>query len=215
MEHTTKGVDLIAPVSPSLLQAYLSFWPLKLRRDVLVGMAFNTKTHPLCSVVKTWANWVHFCFISLETPSKPRSASVYLVNESIAILTWLVPEITGTPTNVLYDVNCRPSCDSFSGCENKTCNSDVNGQLTGEGLKTTIFTAANLASFVNYTCKITAKNRVSKIAAAKTQASESERSVTYVTLRTKGSGKFIQPDIKMGSSLIPLHFMGTLIKRKE
>ncbi|XP_067048824.1 ephrin type-B receptor 1-B-like isoform X1 [Acropora muricata] len=122
-----------------------------------------------------------------DTPSKPRSASVYFVNESSAILTWFVPEITGTQTNVSYDVNCRPSCEYFSGCENKTCNSDINGQLTGEGLKTTMFTAANLASFVNYTCKITAKNRVSEIAAAKTQASESEGTVTYVNLRTKGT----------------------------
>ena len=135
------------------------------------------------------ANRVHFCFTSLETPSKPRSASVYFVNESSTILTWLVPENTGTPNNVSYDVNCRPSCEYVSGCEKETCNSDINGQLAG--LKTTIFTLANLASFVNYTCKITAKNRVSKIAAAKTQASESERSVTYVTLRTKGSGKLV------------------------
>ena len=192
MEHTTKGEDLIAPVSPSLLRAYLAFWPLKLPRHVLVGMALNTKRRQLCSVITgTQANWVRFCFTSLETPSKPRSASVYFVNESSTILTWLVPEITGTPTNVSYDVNCRRSCEYVSGCEKETCNSDINAQLTGEGLKTTNFTAANLASFVDYTCKITAKNRVSKIAAAKTQASESERSVTYVTLRTKGSGKFI------------------------
>ena len=128
--------------------------------------------------------------------------SVYFVNVSSAILTWLIPEITGTPTKVWYDVNCRPSCEYFSGCEKETCISDINGQLTGEGLKTTIFTAANLPSFVNYTCKITATNRVSKIAAAKTQASESERSVTYVNLRTKGSGKFIQLGIKMGSSVL-------------
>ena len=113
-----------------------------------------------------------------------------------------------------YDVNCRPSCEYFSGCENKTCNSDINGQLTGEGLKTTMFTAANLASFVNYTCKITAKNRVSKIAAAKTQASESEGTITYVNLRTKGSGKFVQPDVMIGSSLVPVYFMGKFILKK-
>ena len=165
--------------------------------------------------MKTYANCIHFCFTSLVTPSKPRSASVYFVNESSAILIWLVPEITGTPTNVSYEVNCRPSCEYFSGCEKETCNSAINSQLTGKGLKTTIFTAKNLASFVNYTCKITAKNRVSKIADAKTQASESERSVTYVNLRTKGSGKSIQLGIKMGSSLVPLHFMGNFIKRKE
>ena len=188
MEHTTKEEYLIAPLSPFLLQAYLAFSPLKLRRDVFVGRAMNTKRHQLCSVIRTKANRVHFCFTSLETPSKPRNASVYFVNESSAILTWLVPEITGTQTNVSYDVNCRPSCEYFSGCEVKTCNSDIDGQLTGEGLKTTIFTAKNLASFVNYTCKITAKNRVSKIAAAKIQT---DLSVTYVNLRTKGSGKFI------------------------
>ncbi|XP_067029890.1 ephrin type-A receptor 5-like [Acropora muricata] len=73
-----------------------------------------------------------------ETPSKPRSASVYLVNESSAILAWLVPEITGTPTNVSYDVNCRPSCEYSSGCEKETCDSDINSQLTGKGLKKTI-----------------------------------------------------------------------------
>ena len=90
----------------------------------------------------------------------------------------------------------------------------MNGQLTGEGLKTTMFTAANLASFVNYTCKITAKNRVSKTAAAKTQAPESGRSVTYVNLTTKGSGKFMQPGIKLGSSLVSPYFMGKFIKKE-
>ena len=160
-------------------------------------MALNAKRHQLFIRVKVRirvrvrANWIHLCFTSLETPSKPRSASVYLVNESSAILAWLVPEITGTPTNVSYDVNCRPSCEYSSGCEKETSDSDINSQWTGKGLKKTIFTAKNLASFVNYTCKITAKNRVSKIAAAKAQASESERSITYVSLRTKGSGKFI------------------------
>ena len=178
-------------------------------------MALNTKRHQLCSGVRTSGNWVNFCFTSLETPSKPRSASVYFVNESSAILTWLIPEITGTQTNVWYDVNCRPSCENFSGCEKETCDSDIDSQLTGEGLETTIFTAANLASFVNYTCKITALNRVSKITAAKIQASKSEQSFTYVTLKIKGSGKFIQPDIKMGSSLVPLHFRGKFNKRKE
>ena len=73
-----------------------------------------------------------------------------------------------------------------------------------------MFTAANLASFVNYTCKITAKNRVSKIAAAK-----SEGTVTYVNLRTKGTGKFVEPDIMIGSSLVPLYFMGKFIKIKK
>ena len=111
-----------------------------------------------------------------------------------------------------YDVNCRPSCEYFSGCEKETCASEINSQLTGKGLKTTIFTAKNLASFVNYTCKITAENRVSKIAAATTQAPESGRSVTYVNLRTKGSGKFMQPGIKLGSSLVFPYFMGKFIK---
>ena len=51
MEHTTKGEDLIAPVSPPVLQAYLAFWPFKLPIDVLVGKAMNTKRRLLCSVI--------------------------------------------------------------------------------------------------------------------------------------------------------------------
>ena len=150
------------------------------------------------------------------TPSEPQNASVYFLNDSSAVLTWLPPKITGTATNVSYHVHCLTSCKYFgSDCEDQTCNSGIDDQFTSKGLYTTIFTATKLTSFVNYTCKITAKNRVSKIAAAKIQTSESEQSVTYVTLRTNGSGKFIQPGIKMGSSLVPLHFMGKFIQRKE
>ena len=126
------------------------------------------------------------------TPSEPRNASVYFLNDSSAVLTWLPPKITGTATNVSYEVHCLTSCEYFgSDCEDQTCNSGIDGQFTSKGLNTTIFTATKLTSFVNYTCKITAKNRVSKIAAAKIQASESEQSVTYVYLRTNGSGKLI------------------------
>ena len=136
-------------------------------------------------------------FDPLETPSEPRSASVYFVNESSAVLTWLLPEITGTPIDMSYDVTCQKSCEYFgSDCDYQTCNSGIDGQFTAEGLNTTIFTATNLAPFVNYSCKITAKNRVSQRAESKTKAADGERnSFTYVNLTTKGSGKLIEPDI--------------------
>ena len=53
MEHITKEEDLIVPVSPSLLQAYLALWHLKLPRDVLVDLALNTKRYQLCSGIRT------------------------------------------------------------------------------------------------------------------------------------------------------------------
>ncbi|XP_067050795.1 ephrin type-B receptor 1-B-like isoform X2 [Acropora muricata] len=128
-------------------------------------------------------------FNCTETPSEPRSASVYFVNESSAVLTWLLPEITGTPIDMSYDVTCQTSCEYFgSVCDDQTCNRGIDGQFTAEGLSTTIFTATSLAPFVNYTCKITAKNRVSKRADSKTEATDGERnSFTYVNVTTKGS----------------------------
>ncbi|XP_044178241.1 ephrin type-B receptor 4-like, partial [Acropora millepora] len=128
-------------------------------------------------------------FNCTETPSEPRSASVYFVNESSAVLTWLLPEITGTPIDMSYDVTCLTSCEYFgSHCDCQTCNRGIDNQFKAEGLNTTIFTATNLAPFVNYTCKITAKNRVSKRAESKTKATNGERnSFTYVNLTTKGS----------------------------
>ena len=153
------------------------------------------------------ANCVHLCFFApTEAPSEPRSASVYFVNESSAVLIWQLPEITGTPINVSYDVNCLRSCEYYgSDCDDQTCNSDIDGQLKAEGIKTTIFTATNLAPFINYTCKITAKNRVSKMAELKTRATDGERTAgfTYVNLTTKGSGKLVESvsDIFMASLL--------------
>ena len=96
-----------------------------------------------------------------------------------------------------YDVTCLTSCEYFgSDCDYQTCNRGIDGQFTAEGLNATIFTATNLAPFVNYTCKITAKNRVSKRAESKTKATIGERnSSTHVNLTTKGSGKLFEPDI--------------------
>ena len=146
-------------------------------------------------------------FDLLETPSEPQNASVFFFNESSAVLTWLLPGITGTPIDMSYDVTCQKSCEYFgSDCDDQTCNRGIDGQFTAEGLNTTIFTATNLAPFVNYTCKITAKNRVSKRAESKTRATNGERnSFTYVNLTTNGSGKLVEPDKFMGSLLVSLH----------
>ena len=138
------------------------------------------------------------------TPSEPRNASVSFVNESSAVLTWLRPEITGTLTNVSYDIYCLTSCAYFDiDCEGQTCNSGIDRKLTSKGLNTTTFTATNLGSFVNYTCIITAKNRVSKMAEAATQTTDTKRTFTYVNLRTKGSGKLVESDIFVGPWLVP------------
>ena len=106
-----------------------------------------------------------------------------------------------------YDVTCQTSCEYFGNdCDDQTCNRGIDGQFTQEGLSATIFTATKLAPFVNYTCKITAKNRVSKRVESKTKATNGERnSFTYVNLTTKGSGKLVEPDIFMGSLLVSLH----------
>ena len=185
MKHSTKGEDLTALVSPSLLQRCLDFNQfLSCFPKFKTFVEIYTLTCHLRQKGNHRAVCIHLCFFApLETPSEPRSALVYFVNESSAVLTWLHPEITGTPINLSYDVNCQTSCQYFgSDCDDQKCNSGVDGQLTAEGLNTTIFTATNLAPFVNYTCKITAKNRVSKV------ATDSRRAFTYVNLTTNGSG---------------------------
>ena len=117
------------------------------------------------------------------------------VNESAAVITWFPPAVTGTQTDLMYDVDCRKSCTYFGeDCDDERCDSDFNALLqNAEGLRITNFTINNLASFVNYTCKVSAKNRVSEV---------SERSpfraianFTLVNLRTIGSGKSMR-DVK-------------------
>ena len=58
------------------------------------------------------------------------------------------------PIDVSYDVTCQTSSEYFGNdCDYQTCNRGIDGQFTAEALNTTIFTATNLAPFVNYTCK--------------------------------------------------------------
>ena len=155
--------------------------------------------------------FIYAFFTPLGPPSEPRNASASFVNESSAVLSWLPPAITRTQTKVWYDVNCLPSCKYDSDCEDKKCNSDVDRQLTAEGLKMTNFTALNLVPFVNYSCKITANNRVSKMPNAKLQTTGSKRTFTYVNFTTKGSGKLVEPDIFMGSLFVLLHYVIAVI----
>ena len=123
------------------------------------------------------------------------------VNESSAVITWLPPAVTGTKTDVLYDVDCRKSCIYFGeDCDDESCDSDFNALLKEvKGLKKSNLTVNNLGSFVNYTCKISAKNRVSEV--AERSPFRGTANFTLVHLRTVGSGKSMR-DVKTCSSRI-------------
>ena len=122
-------------------------------------------------------------------PSEPRDASVSFVSESSAVIRWLPPAVTGTKTDLLYDVDCRKSCIYFGeDCDDKSCDSHFNALLKeAKGLKNSNLTVNNLASFVNYTCKISAKNRVSEV--AERSPFRGIAKFALVNLRTRGSGK--------------------------
>ena len=92
----------------------------------------------------------------------------------------------GDQTHVYYDVDCRKPCanDDDNECVDKKCKSFV----TKEGLNVTHVVVTNLSSFVNYTFKIYAKNRVSKVAK---QRHRVEGNFATISVRTNGSSKFM------------------------
>ena len=93
--------------------------------------------------------------------------------------------MTGDQTHVFYDVDCRKPCEDHDKCVNKVCGSDVIFTPKKEGLNVTHVIIGNLSSFVVYTMKIFAKNRVSELAKIKYGI---EANLTEITVRTKGSG---------------------------
>ena len=118
-------------------------------------------------------------------PSEPRDVNVSFVNQSSAVITWLSPAIIGSQTPVLYDVNCKKSCEDYGkDCVDETCGSGVS--YAQRGLNMTQAVITNLNSFVNYTCKIVAKNRVSEVAERKHRITASFASISF---RTEGSSK--------------------------
>ena len=102
-------------------------------------------------------------------------------------MSWSPPATIGTKTDVLYDIVCQKSCDYYGkSCDHEGCHGEVSYLSRMEELNMTI---TNLASFVNYTCKISAKNRVSKVAERKYGV---KGNFTLVNLRTKGTGKLVR-----------------------
>ena len=96
----------------------------------------------------------------------------------------------GTETDVLYDIECQKSCDYYGkSCDDEECHGVVSFLFQMEELNMTNITITNLTSFVNYTCKITTKNRVSKVAERNHGV---KRNFTLINLRTKGTGKLLR-----------------------
>jgi len=129
-------------------------------------------------------------FSLLVLPTIPRSIDVAFVNQSAVELRWLPPAITGDQTDVYYDVDCRKSCedDDDKECLDEACESIVTYLPYQECLNVTRVMVTSLSSFVNYTFKIYAKNRVSEVAERRHRV---ERKFATITLRTNGSSKFV------------------------
>ncbi|CAH3035791.1 unnamed protein product [Pocillopora meandrina] len=103
-------------------------------------------------------------------PSTPRDVKVAFVNQSGVEITWQSPLETGDQTHVIYDVNCliRKICSiddvDRDNCLYENCSRDVRYIPNNKGLKMNHVIVMGLSSFVNYTFKILAKNRVSEVA---------------------------------------------------
>ena len=127
-----------------------------------------------------------FFFSYLVIPSHPRNAVTLFVNQSSSTITWLPPAITGD--QVFYEVECRLTCEA---CTEEICGGNDNTVFVfmNKSYATTMTipgTMGLLSPFVNYTCKIVAKNRVSEVAARKHKV---EARSTTITFQTNGSGK--------------------------
>lgn len=121
-------------------------------------------------------------------PSNPRNITVPLVNQSSAVIHWLSPVITGG--QVFYEVECKRTCElNGKDCDEETCDDNA-GFVFKDKIKSTKVmipkTTRALSAYVNYTCKIIAKNRVSKKAKRKHKIEASSATISF---RTKGSGK--------------------------
>ena len=128
-------------------------------------------------------------FILLSVlPSAPRNAIATFVNKSAAEIRWQSPLVTGDSSDVFYEVACSKSCDidDENNCVEKPCSSDVKYERYREGLNVTQVTVSNLMSFINYTFKVYAMNRVSEVAKRKHGV---RGNFTTITLRTSGTGE--------------------------
>jgi len=122
----------------------------------------------------------------LVLPTVPRSISVAFINQSAVELRWLPPAITGNWTLVYYDVDCSRPCED---ADDNECVDEKCGNLPYKDvLNVTHVMVTNLSSFVNYTFKIYAKNRVSDVAKRRHGV---EGNFAAITVRTNGSSEFL------------------------
>ena len=143
----------------------------------------------------------------LAIPSAPQNVQVIFVNQSALEIQWQLPVVTGDQTNVFYEVECHRLCESEdkSKCVDKPCGSDVIFKPRKDGLSITHVIVGNLTSYVNYTMKIYAKNRVSNVAKWKHRI---EASLSEITVRTNGSGKsWSAPELNRISHKFPSTYL--------
>ena len=128
--------------------------------------------------------------LSLAIPSAPKNVSLVFVNQSALEIQWQPPAETGFQTRVFYEVECRRPCEveDESECVDKACRSDISFTPRKDGLSTTKVTVGNLTSYVNYTIRVYAKNRVSEVAKMKYGV---EANFTAIAIRTNGSRKSV------------------------
>ncbi len=156
--------------------------------------------------------------LHLVLPSTPRNASATFVNQSAVEITWLPPSVTGDTSHVFYKIVCRRLCNinDEKKCVEESCGSDVSYIPDKEGLNATQVIVTNLLSFMNYTFKIYAMNRVSEVAKRKHGV---EGNFTTITTRTTGTSEFVKftKYFKYTMTLLFLivtYFRGNLILRK-
>ena len=122
----------------------------------------------------------------LVLPTVPRSISVAFINHSAVELRWLPPAMTGNRTLVYYDVDCSRPCEDAD--DNECVDEECGNFPYKDVLNVTHVMITNLSSFVNYTFKIYAKNRVSDVAKRRHGV---EGNFAAITVRTNGSSEFL------------------------
>ena len=129
-----------------------------------------------------------FFFLCVVLPSNPRNITVPFVNQSSALMCWLPPVITGG--QVFYELECKRTCElNGKDCAEETCDDDAGFVFKDKIYSTKVMipeTTRALSAYVNYSCKIIARNRVSEMAKRKHKIEASSATISF---RTKGSGK--------------------------
>ena len=126
--------------------------------------------------------------LSLGIPSALQNVNVIFVNQSTLEIQWQPPVETEVETHVFYEVECRRPCEGEdkSKCVDKACGSDVIFKPRKDGLNITHIIVGNLTSFVNYTIKVYARNRVSDVAK---RINGIPANFAAINIRTNGSRK--------------------------